>query len=203
MQMSRKLDGKVALISGGDAGAGFVAACGLAAAGARVFISGRVQRELDAAVARIGQGASALRGDPANLGDVDHVLSTIRRRAGRLDVLVVDVYSDGGLPLEDVTEAEFDRNFNCHVRGLLFTVQTALPLLAEDASIILLCASVDAAPSRGYSVGGATQAAVNAFAAAWSEELKHRGIRVECSTAADQFIEQPGSQHDRPAPAVP
>lgn len=179
---------KVALVSGGDAGAGFEAARSLAAAGAHVFISGRVQRELDDAAARIGCGASALRGDPANLGDVDHVLGMIRRQAGRLDMLVIDVCSDGRQQLKEVTEAEFDRNFNTHVRGLLFTVQTALPLLADGASIFLLCVGVCADAWAGYSVSGATQAAVNAFALAWSEELKHRGIRVVCSAAADPTL---------------
>jgi NAD(P)-dependent dehydrogenase (short-subunit alcohol dehydrogenase family) len=175
--MTNKLEGKVALVTG-CAGTGFAAAEALVAQGARVFISGASQPELDAAVVKIGGGVTALRGNPADLGDVDHVLSTVRRRAGRLDVLVIDACINDRRTLEMVTEAEFDRSFNTNVRGLLFTVQTALPLLADGASVVLLGVKDTGGDCAGFSVAGAAHAAVRAFARAWSTELKHRNISV-------------------------
>lgn len=166
------------MVAGGCAGVGFAAARLLVAEGARVFISGHAQQELDAAVTRMGGCVMGLRGHPGDLGDIDHVLSTIRRCVGQLDVLVVDACAEERLLLDQVTEAAFDRSFGVNVRGLLFTVQTALPLLNDGASIVLLGVDGGERDCAGLSVSHATQAVVREFARAWSAELTHRGIRV-------------------------
>ena len=176
--MGGKLDRKTALVTGGSAGIGLGIAKRFAAEGARVFITGRRQAELDKAVVEIGDSAGAVQGDISNLSDLDRIFATIEDKAGHLDVLAVNAgfYEFG--PLGEITEEHFDKTFNTNVRGLLFTVQKALPLLAKGASVILTgsIASIKGFPS--ISVYSASKAAVRSFARSWITDLKGRDIRV-------------------------
>src|SRR6187402_3618282 len=132
-----KLDGKVALVTGGNSGIGLATAKQFVEEGAYVFITGRRQAELDAAVAEIGKNVTGVQGDVSNLDDLDRLYATIKDQKGRLDVLFANAGGGEFLPLGAITEAHFDKTFNINVKGLLFTVQKALPLLPDGASIIL------------------------------------------------------------------
>jgi NAD(P)-dependent dehydrogenase (short-subunit alcohol dehydrogenase family) len=176
--MARNLAGKVALVTGGSAGIGLGIAKCFAEEGARVFIIGRRQSELDKAVTAIGGHTTAVQGDTSNLGDLDRIFATIKDQAGHIDVLAVNAgYYEFG-SFGEITEEHFDRTFNTNVRGLLFTAQKALPLLAEGASVILTgsIASIKGFPS--FSVYNASKAAVRSFARSWTADLKGRGIRI-------------------------
>ncbi|MCC7835726.1 SDR family NAD(P)-dependent oxidoreductase, partial [Klebsiella pneumoniae] len=135
--MSKKLADKVALVTGGSAGIGLASAKALAEQGAKVYITGRRQEELDAAVRFIGPAARGIRADAAVLSDLDAVFATIAEESGRLDVLFANAGGGDMLPLSAITEAHVDRIFATNVRGVVFTVQKALPLLADGASVIL------------------------------------------------------------------
>jgi NAD(P)-dependent dehydrogenase (short-subunit alcohol dehydrogenase family) len=176
--MSKKLEGKVAVVTGGSAGIGLGTAKRFAAEGARVFITGRRESELNQAAADIGHGATPVQGDASNLADVDHIYQTVKAKAGRIDVLFVNAgfYEFG--KFGDVTEEHFDKTFNTNVRGLFFAVQKALPLLSPGSSIILngSIASIKGIPA--FSVYNATKAAVRSFARSWILDLKGTGIRV-------------------------
>jgi NAD(P)-dependent dehydrogenase (short-subunit alcohol dehydrogenase family) len=176
--MTSKLSGNVALVTGGSAGIGLGIAKRFAEEGARVFITGRRQSELDKAVTAIGGGATAVQGDISNLDDLDRIYATIKDKAGRIDVLAVNAgYYEFG-SFGEITEEHFDKIFNTNVRGLLFTVQKALPLLTETASVILTgsIASIKGFPS--LSIYNASKAAVRSFARSWIADLTGRGIRV-------------------------
>ena len=176
--MSNKLADKVAVVTGGSAGIGFGAAERFAAEGARVFITGRRQPELDKAAAKLGSNVTAIRGDASSLADIDRIYETVRRHTDRIHVLFVNAgfYEFGRLG--EITEEHFDKTFNTNVRGLLFTVQKALPLLKPGSSVILTgsIASIKGIPS--FSVYNATKAAVRSFARSWILDLRGRGIRV-------------------------
>lgn len=176
--MSKKLNGKVAVITGGSAGIGLSTAKRFAAEGAKVFITGRRQSELDKAVAEIGHGAIGIQGDVAKLSDLDRIYEAVKAKAGRIDVLFANAafYELG--TFGEISESHFDNTFNVNVRGLLFTVQKALPLLVSGASVILTgsIASLKGFPS--FSVYNATKAAVRSFARSWIVDLKPRNIRV-------------------------
>ena len=176
--MSKKLEGKVALVTGGSSGLGLATAQRFAAEGARVFITGRRQAELDAAVALIGAGAIGVQGDIAKLEDLDRLYEIIRQKAGRLDVLFANAGGGAFMPLGQITEAHFDKTFGINVKGTLFTVQKALPLMPDGASIVLngSIAAVKGFPA--FSVYAATKAALRSFARSWSVDLKQRRIRV-------------------------
>ncbi|HLZ64684.1 MAG TPA: glucose 1-dehydrogenase [Aliidongia sp.] len=176
--MSRKLEGKIAVVTGGSAGIGLGTAKRFAAEGARVFITGRRQAELDKAVAEIGGGAVAIQGDASNLADIDRIYATVKQQAGRIDVLFVNAgfYEFG--TFGEITEEHFDRTFNTNVRGLLFAVQKALPLLPDGASVILNGSIASSMGIPSFSVYNATKAAVRSFARSWILDLKGRGIRV-------------------------
>src|SRR5438105_11287295 len=164
-------------MTGGSAGIGLGIAKRFAEEGARVFITGRRQSELDKAVTAIGGGATAVPGDISNLDDLDCIYETIKARAGRIDVLAVNAgYYEFG-SFGEITEEHFDKIFNTNVRGLLFTVQKALPLLTEVASVILTgsIASIKGFPS--LSIYNASKAAVRSFARSWIADLRARGIR--------------------------
>jgi NAD(P)-dependent dehydrogenase (short-subunit alcohol dehydrogenase family) len=176
--MTGKLAGKIALVTGGSSGIGFGIAKDFAEEGARVFIVGRRQSQLDEAVAMIGGDAAAIRGDNTSLADLDRIFAQIQAQAGRIDVLAVNagIYEFG--TLGEITEEHFDKTFNTNVRGLLFAVQKALPLLTRGSSVILTgsIASIKGFPS--LSVYSASKAAVRSFARSWIVDLKGRDIRI-------------------------
>src|SRR5713101_4840451 len=132
-----KLEGKIALITGGNSGIGLATAQRFVAEGAFVFITGRRQSELDAAVEQIGKNVTGVQGDVSNLADLDRLYATVKQQKGRIDILFANAGGGEFAPLEAITEEHFDRTFNSNVKGLLFTVQKALPLLKDGSSIIL------------------------------------------------------------------
>ncbi|MGY5958023.1 NAD(P)-dependent dehydrogenase, short-chain alcohol dehydrogenase family [Kosakonia sp. BK9b] len=176
--MSTTLSGKIALVTGGTSGIGLATAKELVAQGAQVFITGRRQKELDAAVAEIGQGITGIRADASVLADLDAVYAHIAKSAGRLDILFANAGGGDMLPLGAITEEQFDRIFGTNVRGVLFTVQKALPLLVDGAAIVLTGSTVTIKGTASFSVYSASKAAVRNFARSWALDLKDRGIRV-------------------------
>lgn len=176
--MSNKLAGKVALVTGGSTGIGLATAQEFAAQGATVFVTGRRQAELDAAVALIGDKAVGIQGDVANLAELDTVFSVIAAKAGRLDILFANAGVANLAPLGEITEAQFDHIFDINVKGLLFTVQKALALLNDGGSIILNASTVSIKGTGNLSVYSASKAAVRNFARSWLLDLKPRNIRV-------------------------
>jgi len=176
--MSKKLEGKIALITGGSAGIGLATAKQFVDEGAYVYITGRRQTELDAAVASIGSGITAIQGDVAKLADLDRIFAQIRKEKGRLDIVFANAGLGDMAPLGSITEEHFDTTFNVNVKGVLFTVQKALPLMPNGASIILNASIVDIKGFPAFSVYSATKAAVRSFARTWTTDLKDRGIRV-------------------------
>lgn len=172
------LDGKIALVTGGNSGIGLATARELVARGAFVYITGRRKPELDAAVKSIGKNVTAVQGDAAKLGDLDQLFSRIREEKGHLDIVFANAALAEPGPFESVTEEAFDRHFDVNVKGLFFTVQKALPLLRKGGSIILNASIVASKGYAGMSVYSATKAAVRSFARTWTSELKGRDIRV-------------------------
>jgi NAD(P)-dependent dehydrogenase (short-subunit alcohol dehydrogenase family) len=191
--MTGKLADKVAVVIGGSSGIGLGIAKHFAQEGARVFITGRRQSELDKAVASIGGAAMAIQGDTANLADLDRIYATVRAQAGRIDVLAVNagVYEIG--TLGEITEEHFDKTFNTNVRGLLFTVQKALPLLTRGSSVILTGSMVSIKGFASCSVYNASKAAVRSFARTWIVDLKGRDIRV--NVLSPGYTATPGLSH--------
>jgi NAD(P)-dependent dehydrogenase (short-subunit alcohol dehydrogenase family) len=181
--------GKIALVTGGNSGIGLATARRLSDDGARVFITGRRQSELDAAVASI-PNVTAIRADSASLTDLDHVYATIKADAGKLDILFVNAGIGAFAALDAVTEEHFDAAFNVNVKGLLFTVQKALPLLVDGASVILNASIVSSKGTAGFSVYSATKAAVRNFARSWLLEVAPRQIRVNVVSPGP--VETPG-----------
>lgn len=173
----KKLEGKVAVITGGTSGIGLATAKLFHAEGAQVFITGRRPAELDAAVAAIGKNAVGVQADSANNADLDRLVETVRERAGRIDSLFVNA-GGGMLPLGQITEEHYADTFDRNVKGLLFTVQKALPLLAKGASVILPGSTTTITGTAAFSVYSASKAAVRALARSWILDLKERHIRV-------------------------
>jgi NAD(P)-dependent dehydrogenase (short-subunit alcohol dehydrogenase family) len=176
--MTRRLEGKVAVITGGSAGIGLATAKRFAEEGAFVFITGRRQAELDAAVKEIGPNAVAVRADAASTADLKRLFDTVKAARGRIDVL----YANAGIyeftPFGTITEDAYDKMFDINVKGVLFTVQQAVPLMPDGGSIIL---TGSVAGSKGFeaaTVYGATKAAIRSFARSWTADLKARNIRV-------------------------
>ncbi len=188
--MTKKLERKVALVTGGTSGIGLASAQALALEGAKVFITGRRQPELDAAVQRIGHGAVGVRGDASNLADLDSLYAQIQAQAGRLDVLFANAGGGDMLPLGAITEEHYDQTFDRNVKGVLFTVQKALPLLVDGASVILAGSTTSSMGTAAFSVYSASKAAVRNFARSWILDLKDRGIRV--NTLSPGPIRTPG-----------
>jgi NAD(P)-dependent dehydrogenase (short-subunit alcohol dehydrogenase family) len=187
-----KLDGKVAVVTGGSSGIGLAAARRLADEGAHVFITGRRERELQDAVAAIGGKVTGVRGDVANLADLDRLFATVRESKGRIDVLFANAGVAESTPLGTITEEQFDRIFDINVKGTLFTVQKALPLLADGASVILSSSVVGSKGGAARSVYSATKAALRSFARTWTTDLKDRHIRVNVVSPGP--IDTPGLQ---------
>ncbi|MGL5835512.1 MAG: SDR family oxidoreductase [Waterburya sp.] len=176
--MSQKLSGKVALVTGGTSGIGLATAKQFVAEGAYVFITGRRQTELDTAVNEIGKNVMGIQSDVSNLADLDRLYAAIEQEQGRLDVIFANAGGGEFIPLGSITEEHFDKTFNTNVKGLLFTVQKALPLLPEGASIILNASTASTVGTPAFSVYSATKAAVRSFARNWTLDLKDRQIRV-------------------------
>jgi NAD(P)-dependent dehydrogenase (short-subunit alcohol dehydrogenase family) len=191
--MTGKLEDKVALVTGGSAGIGLGIAKHFSEEGARVFIVGRRQSQLDQAVASIGGDAAAIQGDISNLADLDRVYATVGARAGRIDVLAVNAGVYELATLGEITEEQFDRTFNTDVRGLLFTVQKALPLLSKGSSVILTGSMVSIKGFAACSVYNASKAAVRSFARTWIVDLKGRDIRV--NVLSPGYTDTPGLSH--------
>jgi NAD(P)-dependent dehydrogenase (short-subunit alcohol dehydrogenase family) len=173
-----KLAGKVAVITGGNSGMGLATAELFAKEGARVFITGRRQAELERAVKRIGHGAVGVQGDVAKFADLDRLYARVKEEAGHLDIVFANAGVGSQAPLGEITEEEFDRTFGINVKGLLFTVQKALPLLRPGGSIILNASIASITGIAAFSVYSATKAAVRSFARCWTADLKDRKIRV-------------------------
>jgi NAD(P)-dependent dehydrogenase (short-subunit alcohol dehydrogenase family) len=188
--MSKKLDGKVAVITGGNSGIGLATAQRFADEGAHVFITGRRQGELDQAVKQIGHGAVGVQGDVAKLADLDRLYATVKQHQGRIDILFANAGGGETLPLGSITEAHFDQIFGTNVKGLLFTVQKALPLFQDGGSIILNASIAASKGFEAFSVYCATKAAVRSFVRSWTVDLKGRRIRVNAVSPGP--IETPG-----------
>lgn len=161
--MNKKLSEKIALVTGGTSGIGLATAHVLVEQGAKVYITGRRQEELDAAVALIGPAAKGIRADASVLSDLDTVFSTIASDVGRLDVLFANAGGGDMMPLGAITEEHFDRIFGTNVRGVLFTVQKALPLLTPGASVILTGSTAAVKGTANFSVYSASKAALRSL----------------------------------------
>jgi NAD(P)-dependent dehydrogenase (short-subunit alcohol dehydrogenase family) len=185
-----KLEGKIALITGGNSGIGLATAKQFVNEGAYVFITGRRQGELDAAVKQIGKSVTAVQGDVSKLGDLDRLFAQIKREKGRLDIVFANAGVATYAPFGTITEEHYDSIFNINVKGLLFTVQKALPLLPDGASVILNASIVASKGFSSNSVYSATKAAVRSFARTWTTDLKDRRIRVNAVSPGP--IETPG-----------
>lgn len=190
METSQKLAGKIALVTGGNSGIGLATAKRFVAEGAFVFITGRRQAELDAAVQELGSSAVGIQSDVSNLADLDRVAATIKEQKGRIDVLFANAGIAEFLPIEAVTEAHYDQQFDINVKGTVFTVQKALPLLPDGAAIIVMASIVGSKGTAGSSIYSATKAAIRSLARTWTTDLKARRIRVNAISPGP--IETPG-----------
>jgi NAD(P)-dependent dehydrogenase (short-subunit alcohol dehydrogenase family) len=173
-----KLEGKVAVITGGSSGIGLATAQRFVAEGAYVYITGRRQSELDAAVRQIGKNVTGVQGDVSHLADLDRLYATVKQQHGRIDIVFANAGIGEFASLGEISEAHFDNTFNVNVKGLLFTVQKALPLLQDGGSIILTASTTSIKGAPAFSVYSATNAAIRSFARNWTLDLKARQIRV-------------------------
>jgi NAD(P)-dependent dehydrogenase (short-subunit alcohol dehydrogenase family) len=185
-----KLEGKIALITGGNSGIGLATAKEFVNEGAYVFITGRRDPELAAAVNEIGSNVTGIQGDVSNPGDLDRLFAQIKQEKGKLDIVFANAGVAKFAPFGEITEALYDSIFDINVKGLLFTVQKALPLLPDGASIILNASIVASKGLPMNSVYSATKAAVRSFARTWTTDLKQRRIRVNAVSPGS--IETPG-----------
>jgi NAD(P)-dependent dehydrogenase (short-subunit alcohol dehydrogenase family) len=185
-----KLEGKIALVTGGNGGIGLATAKQFVNEGSYVFITGRREQELARAVKEIGSNVTGVQGDVSNLGDLDRLFAQIKREKGKLDI----VFANAGVakygPFGTITEEHYDSIFDINVKGLLFTVQKALPLLPDGGSIILDASIVASKGFSANSVYSATKAAVRSFARTWTTDLKDRRIRVNAVSPGS--IDTPG-----------
>ena len=175
--MSR-LNGKIAVLTGGNSGIGLASAIRFAQEGAQVVIVGRRQEELDKALDLIGPHAIAIQGDIAKLDDLERIFAQIKATKGRIDVLFANAGLGDFEPIGSITEASFDRTFGINVKGTLFTVQNALPLMSAGGSIMLTGSTTGTMGTPAFSVYSATKAALRNFARSWALDLKGTGIRV-------------------------
>src|SRR5580700_9373347 len=173
-----KHEGKIAVVTGGNSGIGLATAQRLVGEGAYVFITGRRQNELDAAVKLIGKNVTAVQGDVSNLADLDRLYVAVKQQKGHIGILFANAGTGEFGALGAITEEHFDKTFNANVKGLLFTVQKALPLLKDGSSIILNASIVSSTGSPAFSVYSASKAAVRSLARTFTSDLKDRKIRV-------------------------
>jgi NAD(P)-dependent dehydrogenase (short-subunit alcohol dehydrogenase family) len=178
MSLMSQLKGKIAVVTGGSSGIGVATAQRFVREGAFVYITGRRQKELDMAAALVGHDVATVRGDVQDAGDLDRLYETIRQEKGRIDVLVANSGFIAPQSLIDTTNENFDKTFGINVRGLLFTVQKALPLMREGGSIILLSSIAAFKGIPNYTSYSATKAAVGSFVRTWTAELRDRSIRI-------------------------
>src|SRR5271154_7139494 len=187
-----KLEGKVAVITGGSSGMALASAKRFVEEGAYVFITGRRQEQLDEAVKLIGRNVTGVRGDAANLDDLDRLFDTVKREKGKIDVLFASAGRGEALPLGEITEQHFDATFGLNTRGTLFTVQKALPLFNDGGSIIMTGSVASVKGFPGFGVYAASKAALRSFARTWLNELKGRNIRVNVLSPGQ--VDTPDSQ---------
>ena len=185
-----KLEGKIALITGGNSGIGLATAKEFVNEGAYVFITGRREAELAAAVKKIGRNVTGIQGDVSNFDDLDRLFAQIKREKGKLDVVFANAGVATLAPFGTITEEHYDSIFNINVKGVLFTVQKALPLIPDGASVILNASIVASRALGANSVYSATKAALRSFARTWTVDLKDRRIRV--NVVSPGFIDTPG-----------
>jgi NAD(P)-dependent dehydrogenase (short-subunit alcohol dehydrogenase family) len=185
-----KLEGKIALITGGNSGIGLATAKQFVNEGAYVFITGRREAELAAAKKQIGKNVTAIQGDVSNLDDLDRLFAQIKKEKGKIDIVFANAGIARYAPIGTITEDFFDAIFDINVKGVLFTVQKALPLLRDGGSIILNASIVGSKGLSSNSVYSATKAAVRSFARTWTTDLKDRGIRVNAMSPGP--IDTPG-----------
>jgi len=174
----RKLQGKVAVITGGSSGIGLAAAKLFAKEGAYVFITARRQKELDEAVKIVGSNITGVQGDVSKLADLDRLYEAVKAKERRIDIVFANAGVGEFAPLGSITEPHFDKLFSINVKGLLFTVQKALPLMPDGGSIILNASIASIKGTQAFGVYSATKAAVRSFARSWTNDLKERKIRV-------------------------
>jgi NAD(P)-dependent dehydrogenase (short-subunit alcohol dehydrogenase family) len=185
-----KLEGKIALITGGNSGIGLATAKQIVNEGAYVFITGRRESELTRAVREIGKNVTGVQGDVSNLADLDRLFSQIKREKGKLDIVFANAGVAKYAPLGEITEEFYDSIFDINVKAVLFTVQKALPLMPDGACIILNASIVASKGFSSNSVYSATKAAVRSFARTWTTDLKDRRIRVNAVSPGS--IDTPG-----------
>ena len=175
----KKLENKVAVITGATSGMALATAKLFVEEGAYVFITGRRQKELDEAVSQIGKNVTGVKCDSANLADLDHLFEVVKNKKGHIDILYASAgFSEFGYPIGSVTEEHFDKNFNLNTKGTVFTVQKALPLLRDGGSVIMTGTAAISKVMEGLSMYSASKMALRVFARTWSVELKSRKIRV-------------------------
>jgi NAD(P)-dependent dehydrogenase (short-subunit alcohol dehydrogenase family) len=185
-----KLEGKIALVTGGNGGIGLATAKRFVNEGAQVFITGRRESELKAAIKEIGGSVTSVQGDVSKLDDLDRLFAQIKKEKGRLDIVFANAGFAKYAPVGKITEELYDEIFNVNVRGVLFTVQKSLPLLPDGASIILNASIVASKGLSANSVYSASKAAVRSFARTWTTDLKDRRIRVNAVSPGS--IDTPG-----------
>jgi NAD(P)-dependent dehydrogenase (short-subunit alcohol dehydrogenase family) len=175
--MSRH-DGKIAVVTGGSNGIGFATAKRLVDEGAYVYITGRNRERLDKTIKIIGKNAAAVQGDVCNFGDLDRLYACIQKEKGHIDILFANAGFGSYVPLGKITEEDYESTFNLNVKGVLFTVQKALPLFKDGGAIIINASTAGSKGNPAFSLYGATKAAVRSFARSWAMDLKDRKIRV-------------------------
>jgi NAD(P)-dependent dehydrogenase (short-subunit alcohol dehydrogenase family) len=176
--MTRKLEGKIALVTGGTSGIGLATAKRFLAEGAQVIITGRRKEVLDKAVTELGGQISGIQADSAKLGDLDRLFEEIKKKHGRLDIVFANAGGGEFATIDQATEEHFDKTFDSNVKGVFFTVQKAVPLMRQGGAIVLNASIVSAKGIPAFGVYSATKAAVRSFARTWTNELKDRKIRV-------------------------
>jgi NAD(P)-dependent dehydrogenase (short-subunit alcohol dehydrogenase family) len=189
----KKLEGKIAVITGGNSGIGLATAQRFIDEGAYVFITGRRQSELDAAVKQIGNNVTGVQSDVSNLADLDRLYDTVKQQKGQLDILFANAGLGEFLPWEKISEAHYDKTFSVNVKGVLFTILKALPLFTNGGSIILMGSVNASTGTEGLIVYSATKAAVRSFARSFTSELKNRNIRINALSPG--IIETPGQMN--------